>query len=116
MCNCTSEDAPTELGFSRVRQYHCPKSATADLDGAGPESTLILAGEEISSPSSRPSACARRDPYAVPSRFGTRSVAFRYHHGRWLWVPAFAGTTAEDLLHYGGYGFWTRSFHSRAGM
>src|SRR5882724_4278700 len=24
MCNCTSEDAPPELGFTRVRQYHCP--------------------------------------------------------------------------------------------
>jgi hypothetical protein len=31
-------DAPTELGFTRVRQYQSSKSATADLDGAGPES------------------------------------------------------------------------------
>jgi hypothetical protein len=31
-------DAPTELGSTRVRLCHLSKSATADLDGAGPES------------------------------------------------------------------------------
>src|SRR5258708_21734355 len=62
-------------------------------DGGG----FVLAGEPTTPPSSRPSACARRNPYAVPSRFDTRSVAFRCHYGGWLWVPAFAGTTAEDL-------------------
>src|SRR5260221_673532 len=47
-------------------------------------------------PSRRPGE--RRDPYAVYSRFGTRGVAFRNHEGRWLWVPAFAGTTCGDAL------------------
>src|SRR6478735_1400470 len=36
-----------------------------------------------------------RDPYAVPDRLGTRVRTFRNKCGRWLWVPAFAGTTAE---------------------
>src|ERR1700683_511140 len=39
----------------------------------------------------RPGEC--RDPYAVPFRLGARGVAFRSNEGRWLWVPAFAGTT-----------------------
>src|SRR6266568_7458381 len=35
----------------------------------------------------------RRDPYAVPYRLGTLSKAFPSNERRWLWVPAFAGTT-----------------------
>src|SRR5882672_2662382 len=39
--------------------------------------------------------CESRDPYAVPFR----SVqAFRPNERRWLWVPAFAGTTQEDSI------------------
>src|SRR4051794_17055217 len=34
-----------------------------------------------------------RDAYTVSSRFGTGTEAFYYNIGRWLWVPAFAGTT-----------------------
>ncbi len=62
-------------------------------DGGG----FVVAGEAISSPVVPAKRLRAPDPYAVPSRFGTRLVAFRYHYGRWLWVPAFAGTTAEDL-------------------
>ena len=36
-----------------------------------------------------------RDPYAVPFVFGTLVDTFRNHKRRWLWVPAFAGTTQE---------------------
>jgi hypothetical protein len=35
----------------------------------------------------------RRDPYAVPSRFGNEAEAFHNKHRQGLWVPAFAGTT-----------------------
>ena len=36
-----------------------------------------------------------RDPYAVPSRFrAVRADNLRTNCGRWLWVPAFAGTTS----------------------
>ena len=41
----------------------------------------------------RPGEC--RDPYAVPFVFGTLVDTFRNHKRRWLWVPAFAGTTQE---------------------
>src|SRR5258708_22248362 len=34
--------APPELGFTRVQQYRLSKSATADLDGASPESILPM--------------------------------------------------------------------------
>jgi len=37
-----------------------------------------------------------RDPYAVPFVFGTLVDTFRNHKRRWLWVPAFAGTTKES--------------------
>ncbi len=36
---------------------------------------------------------ARRDPYAAASLFGTVANAFSSNRLRWLWVPAFAGTT-----------------------
>jgi len=35
-------DAPTELGSTRVGQISLSESATADLDGAGPESILPI--------------------------------------------------------------------------
>src|SRR5258706_5338123 len=35
------------------------------------------------------------DPYSVSSRFGTVAEAFCHHERRWLWVPAFAGTTSS---------------------
>jgi hypothetical protein len=35
-------DAPPELGSTRVRLYHLSESATADLDGAGPESIFMI--------------------------------------------------------------------------
>jgi hypothetical protein len=40
---------------------------------------------------SRP--CERRDPYAAASRLGSVANASRTNTRRWLWVPAFAGTT-----------------------
>src|SRR5258708_28878 len=40
----------------------------------------------------------RRDPYAVPFPLGTVADAFRNHGRRWLWVPAFAGTTWKENL------------------
>src|SRR5882672_12794709 len=42
--------------------------------------------------------CESRDPYAVPSRCGTESETFHNNERRWLWVPAFAGTTWEDSI------------------
>jgi hypothetical protein len=41
---------------------------------------------------------ASRDPYAAASRFGTVANAFCSNARRWLWVPAFAGTTQEDSI------------------
>ena len=38
--------------------------------------------------------CERRDPYAAAYRCRVgKLVTFCNNHGRWLWVPAFAGTT-----------------------
>src|SRR5882672_6213882 len=42
--------------------------------------------------------CESRDPYAVPSRCGTESETFHNNERRWLWVPAFAGTTSGAVL------------------
>ena len=42
----------------------------------------------------RPGEC--RDPYVVPFVLGTLVDAFRNRKRRWLWVPAFAGTTKES--------------------
>src|ERR1700694_1276716 len=39
---------------------------------------------------------ARGDPYAVSSQLGTRADGFRSNERRWLWVPAFAGTTGGE--------------------
>jgi hypothetical protein len=36
---------------------------------------------------------ATRDPYAAAVVWGTLGDAFRNNKSRWLWVPAFAGTT-----------------------
>src|SRR5258708_5232987 len=38
--------------------------------------------------------CESRDPYAAASRLGAVAVAFANNKHRWLWVPAFAATTA----------------------
>src|SRR5687768_16700466 len=42
-------------------------------------------------------ALRRRDPYAVKVMMadGACSYGVRKNEGRWLWVPAFAGTTLE---------------------
>src|SRR5664280_1322759 len=37
--------------------------------------------------------CERRDPYREVSRFRDVVDVLRNNQGRWLWVPAFAGTT-----------------------
>src|ERR1700738_1230062 len=42
---------------------------------------------------SRCRPCESRDPYAAASRFGTVANGFGYNSRRWLWMPAFAGTT-----------------------
>ena len=39
--------------------------------------------------------CERRDPYRVIHRMSTAAETFRTTTPRWLWVPAFAGTTNE---------------------
>src|SRR5258708_1287315 len=36
---------------------------------------------------------ASRDPYSVIALWGTKADAFQDNQRRWLWVPAFAGTT-----------------------
>ncbi|SDO41352.1 hypothetical protein SAMN05444050_4076 [Afipia sp. GAS231] len=38
--------------------------------------------------------CERRDPYAAAYRVGDGVATFFNYCSRWLWVPAFAGTTA----------------------
>jgi hypothetical protein len=35
----------------------------------------------------------------VSSRFGTAADVFRNREGQGLWVPAYAGTTREEILH-----------------
>ena len=35
------------------------------------------------------------DPYSVSSHCGTVAETFCHHERRWLWVPAFAGTTSR---------------------
>src|ERR1700719_1561512 len=40
---------------------------------------------------------ARGDPYAVSSRCGTVGETFCNYQSRWLWVPAFAGTTRGEM-------------------
>src|SRR5258708_38571818 len=42
---------------------------------------------------------ARGDPYAVSSRCRTVADTLRNHKGRWLWGPAFAGTTRGEMFH-----------------
>jgi hypothetical protein len=37
--------------------------------------------------------CDSRDPYAVRSRLRDAANCLCYNRDRWLWVPAFAGTT-----------------------
>src|SRR5947207_4540711 len=39
----------------------------------------------------------RRDPYAAASLFGKVANGFCSNKRRWLWVPAFAGTTLESV-------------------
>jgi len=41
---------------------------------------------------------ATRDPYAAAVVWGTLGDAFRNNESRWLWVPAFAGTTRQRVL------------------
>src|ERR1700682_2213184 len=54
-------------------------------------------------PASRRTVCGQwcwprtlGDPYAAPSRVCTVADTFRNNDGRWLWVPACAGTTPRD--------------------
>src|SRR3954453_4094432 len=53
------------------------------------ESTAVV-------PDERAKASAIRDPYAAASHWAQVSDTFHNHEHRWLWVPAFAGTTAGD--------------------
>jgi len=39
--------------------------------------------------------CERRDPYAVKLRFKDVASGTANNRSRWLWVPAFAGTTRK---------------------
>src|SRR5437667_10504029 len=41
---------------------------------------------------------ARRDPYRVISLLGAVAETFVHNKGRWLWVPAFAGTTGGECV------------------
>src|SRR5215475_10013325 len=40
----------------------------------------------------------RRDPYSAASQCGTLADTFRNVDRRWLWVPAFAGTTRGECV------------------
>jgi hypothetical protein len=42
-------------------------------------------------------SCESRNPYAAASQFGTLADGFCSNRRRWLWVPAFAGTTNGAL-------------------
>ena len=56
----------------------------------GPTLSVTMHGCDFSS------SRRTRDPNAVSSRFKKRcSTAFVQHEQRWLWVPAFAGTTSK---------------------
>ena len=57
-----------------------------------PGDDVIMLNEELS-PNHQRRPRERGDPYAA-APVGSKVVdAFRNHRGRWLWVPAFAGTT-----------------------
>src|SRR6266404_2937433 len=43
--------------------------------------------------------CERRDPYHVISLVGVMADTFCHHERRWLWVPAFPGTTRGECVH-----------------
>src|SRR5437879_6095298 len=62
-----------------------------------PKSDGLVAGFMRKAPSTR-RPCERRDPYAVPFGSGTGVEIFCNNAGRWLWVPAFAGTTIDTSL------------------
>jgi hypothetical protein len=44
--------------------------------------------------------CARRDPYAAAVGSGTWGDGFSHNLQRWLWGPAFAGTTCGESVPY----------------
>ena len=48
--------------------------------------------------SSRPSEARAGIHTPCPIVFGAEAKAFCLNEGRWLWVPAFAGTTKEDSI------------------
>jgi len=59
---------------------------------ASPSGSRECAGHILRRP------CERRDPYAVPYRFVHDGRDLPSQKRRWLWVPAFAGTTMEDSI------------------
>jgi hypothetical protein len=55
-----------------------------------------------------------RDPYRVIYRSGDVADGFANNDGRWLWVPAFAGTTKRtSLFHALKYAIWVVVASSR---
>src|SRR6266852_6903697 len=74
-------DAPPEPGFTRVRTCHLSKSATADLDGAGPESILpMVVMDSGFATSSRPGMTASLDSQSLnPMRAPRQRDVLGFH-------------------------------------
>src|SRR5437868_5798714 len=79
---------PERLSMNRDAAAYCIACSTRSLT---PEEVGL-----VSLSTRRPRAGG--DPYAVPLRWGTVSDIFCNNKGRWLWVPAFAGTTRGELM------------------
>ena len=82
--------AVTRRGGTCARRHIMPLNAISGVVPAKPT------GPAFGRPDDR--LRASRDPYGVPYRFGRGGRGLLSHERRWLWVPAFAGTTHEDTM------------------
>src|ERR1700738_718694 len=58
----------------------------------------VPVGERVMPTPDRCRPCESRDPYSAASPSGPMADALRQSESRWLWVPAFAGTTLGVFL------------------
>src|SRR6266576_5534345 len=94
---------PTRISSSpRKRGSSIPERLSMNRDAAAywiaRSSQAMTAEDDARDHLSTRRPRAGGDPYAVPLRWGTVSDIFCNNKGRWLWVPAFAGTTCGELL------------------
>src|SRR6202790_1810850 len=84
----SASTSPRQRGEARKRRLSMNRGAAACRVARSRQA--MTAEFDVVAPGRRPRA--RGDPYAVYFRHGTRLETFHSHEGRWLWVPAFAGT------------------------